>query len=459
MLINQVLKHIELFEYDNATFKLKALIERDESCVQAYILLLKIYKLQSNPKIKTTEKEFFNYVKLNKKHEEFYNYLESLKLDFDVKSISFEMKMFYLETLWKLGKIKKFQKFSETMNIFLLDNKMYSKYLEFTSFVEGKTKVQNFILIGKIIYFCETGNNIEFAGLIHQIKKDLFKKQKYEILKEQKFIKGITATLEMYKESCVEVYSNYIFFKLFECFLGLRKIDYRDVLEFILLSKKEIEQALLLEININEEIKEEITRRLKQTRSFSVVELPRGFINARKRLQANITMAQRGTIQEPKNSDDIGSYKLYKIKKEVKNIESSVGVEEYKLSELEKRTIKEMEYQINDFENLNSLAMSFIELDMYYVARMILEKMPESSNKCYLLAVVSKKINNYSEAIYIINNALDKYKLQDEEILPFLYIKATSFMSLNMMEDADRTFKIIKSINPSYRNVKEMYQY
>lgn len=455
MLINDIIKHVELYEYDSALNKIKQAISTDENKIEAYLLLLKIYNLQSNPEIQKIEKEFYNYVKNNKKYEEFFEYIQKGTTNFNIYKKSYEMQIFYMEALWNLGKIKEFRKYSEKFNISLLDNKNYAKYISFTEFVESKIKHQSYITIGKTIFYCETGNAKALEVYLEEYKKNILKKRRSEIEKDLVVYKSLLSTLKMYKDSDTIIYWNYLYFDLFKNFISQTNVDYRNLLEYILLAKNDNDLCLVLELDIKEEIKQEITTLLKKNGKVRVTDVPRAFTETRKKLQANITMAKKGSVSTGKEEKSIHEYKLYKLEGQSGTDNINLNTE-YIMSELEKKTLSEMEHQIGDYSNLESLVTSFIELEMFMVAKMISDKMDHSSNKSYLLSKVNYEMQNYSEVVLLVNQAINDFKLEADHKLPFLYLKAQSLKNLGLREELERVLFQIKSIDPSFKQIKEL---
>ncbi len=84
--------------------------------------------------------------------------------------------------------------------------------------------------------------------------------------------------------------------------------------------------------------------------------------------------------------------------------------------------------------------------------------MPETSNKYYLLGVVSNKKNEGSQAIYYSNHALGEFNLKEEDIVPFEYIKAEAFEILGDIGASKVCLERILSLNPSFRDAREKYR-
>ena len=107
-------------------------------------------------------------------------------------------------------------------------------------------------------------------------------------------------------------------------------------------------------------------------------------------------------------------------------------------------------------EKINSdIIVSYIKLRFFKVAELLATNLVENSNKYYLNSIIMLGQNNYPQVIELCNTALDKFKISEEEAVPFEYLKAEAFEYLNDFPSARICLERIAAINPNFRNTEE----
>lgn len=445
-------EHIDKYEFSEAISKLKVLVLDSDQRKEAYILLLKLLEENSCIEYCEYEKKYISFLKSSFLYEDMCRFCE-LKSELN-NSLSINFKIFKLESLWQIGKIKAFVDYARILNSEILDNKYFHVYDEFYKIVTSRTTKQLFMKVGKLIFLLETGNIKSYTEHILEFKNSILNSKREFSSDEKKFIKSIFNILLMYKDLSPIVYYDHLFYNYLNYVTEEKtgEIPAKEIIEYILLNKEKRELFILLELDLGILAYDAVFEYLK---TFQRKSIPFHFKKCRSAFQNDVSMARINNDLTTKR-DELESPDSYVATK----ILSSKRVDELfihskvEISKLEKNLITQFNIEPPSVEDLSNLVISFIEMGMNHIALNLAERMENSSNKSYLIAQINYNICDYSEAIYYTNNAINEFSMGLDDSVPFLYIKARSFEALGKTKEAQAAYRKIASSDPDFMNIR-----
>lgn len=106
-------------------------------------------------------------------------------------------------------------------------------------------------------------------------------------------------------------------------------------------------------------------------------------------------------------------------------------------------------------EEKESLVIALMELGLFDSSKMLLDKIESELNREYLRCEILYKEESYTDVIAIVNEVIVDYDLTAYERIPFYYLKANAYLKLNKDVEAQNLFSIINTLNPDYRSLRE----
>jgi hypothetical protein len=455
LVLQDVKAHIDRYEFSEAIVKLRNLINELDDKNEAYIILLKLLKENSKQEFYQVEKNYLHYLSKHNLFENMYEYCYSPSKG--ETPLSINLKLFKLESLWEVGKVKDFLKLAKILNTEIIDKKLFHTFEKFFNLVHSKTSKQAFLKLGKIIYLLEVGDITEYKKLVQELKQ-LFTNTKRACDKDElKILHSLNNILSMYRGVSPYVYYDYHFTKYLNALYQRKPLSLsgKELIEFVAINSDIKELYIILEMELGLLEKDAIFEYIKNNKSSSIRNIPYAFKNTKKILTPEISMARVDSdIQITK--DDIESPDKYHATKILasKHIDELFIHKRVEISKLERDLVTQFEIEPPENEDLANLIISFIEMDMNHIALNLANRMESSTNKSYLMAQINFNICDYTDAIYYINSAINEFNIKLDESVPFLYIKARSFEALGKSAEAQNTYRKIASCNPSFMDIR-----
>lgn len=449
MLLQDVKDQISRCEFDEARKKLNQIIQSEnDSQGEAYQLLLSISQNEEKNKIENIEMDYIKFLEKENQFENIYKILKAKLINEELKNI--KLIFIYLEVLWKLGRISEFTEVVNLTNQHLISLKYYNNYREFFQLVESKTLKNQNISLGKLLYFCDTGNIEEATKLLRNLLNDQIYSKNKKSSKAKALVQSVYSILKEHQVNSADMYYYKLFFKLLSYMHEGKPVNKKNLIEFLLMLKEGRDGLVLIELPIDESIKVPIAKYLKSQYKLKSKQVPVCFSDTK------VILINRSLIvgkKTEKNKQQTFVESLNHISLETEYLVSD-NLYSPRISALEKELIKQFEIEEYTEKDIKSFVVSFIEMEMYFIAYNLILKTEESPEKYYMMAEIKLRITDYSEGIYLLNEALNKYKIEKEEKLPFIYLKARIYEGMNKILDAKNMYREMAKIDPDYMNAR-----
>lgn len=325
---------------------------------------------------------------------------------------NYELQSFYLEALWQLGQVKKFEEKLKEVCKTILIKKYLSKALSLITLFDNRAREKKFWNKFKILYYAETND--------------------YEALK------ALTLNLESF-ESFYEILSIFdisepdISFtvlkqKIKEC--HQYEVMPNEIIEYILLAENDIERLRVFEIDyLEENIKSILFNIAQEKLKLKHVSIPVDMPNLKKALRPDFKIEKRTS-----KKTEISFPELYEIDGQI--IERDYVQQQYELSSQEKDIITRLAFENHDKSEYSELVKSMISINFYMAALKIVERMEFSEEKLYYQGYLNLKIGNFGESIYFINEYLNR--VEPEDLEPFIKMKRQAHQGLQRASAEDK---------------------
>lgn len=386
--------------------------------------------------------EFYNYLDKSKAYEQIYNLFFSRELEL----CQYNQLEFLLNSLNEMGRTSDFQLKAKEVTEYLLLNKLYPAFKKFTKRFSDQIDKQNYFLIAELIVNIDLGNITNTVKILEKIYKiSLSENQNISLIETTVGILGLSES-EDYRISKYKC-----FFKILISLKKTTLVSREDLTEALLFSEDELSYILVLEASNDKSLDRDLLIYLKKNYQVKLNSIPSFFKKVRKYLETELPIVKSKILE--KDNYEFPEERFEKIKQTKKNIRKNIL--SYKLEMEEINLIKHFEYDTREELISSDIVISFINLEFYSLAKKIALMLPDSTNQAYLLCRIYFNLNEFSECIYTANNCLTNFKLQEDDSVPFEYLKAVSFEQLGDNESATLCFKRIVSINPRFKNAKD----
>jgi hypothetical protein len=402
--------------------------------VEGYELLKKIHKHNKINKFSIYTQMYLDELVKNSKQIEIYKLLH----EDNNKSINNEM--IFLDCLLDLGKYDEYKKYSVKILKKILNAKYYNHYIQFSTKNEKYIEEDTFFLMGKIIFNFDTGNEAE---LIVSIKK-LLKKFDINYLEYSQALLNTEHIIADYNFNSVSGVKLKMKLRLIKNKIKNISVSDEELLNYIYLCDNKNDYFIINELTDKLEIKQYIKNSIDKISKTKFSEVPLFYVETRKSLKSSINI-----INKKINTNE---HSIFEIEKETQLKKDDHHIFENKIDLTESEKIKlfiENEEQVN----YEGIVTSLISMGMYQTALIHADKIIDLGNRYYLKSELNYKLNNFSESIYWINKSLTELLLDESGELPFIYLKALVFEKNNEPSMAQKYFREVVVIDPTYRSV------
>lgn len=453
-LLEKAREHISRYEFSQAIGTCKSILSSSEKCSEAYELLLEILKASDHIDYNKYLEDYLYFLKDREDFESFYLYFQTIELT--NKKVSIAMRMDYLLSIWKLGRLSEFYAECEKLHAFCIDQKYFNKLEEVIAFVEGYSQEQSYLLRGKIIFYCETNNQEKLDQVLSSFFRDSVYSCKSWDQVNLDELEALRNLLKLYKEQSVVNLREFFRIEIIYQLLGQidKKIPIKSILDFLLMSQHSEDIYLLYEREGHLIVEDAIGTYIESKFHQKLNKIPFIFEKTRDLFSTKMTMAVVDHSEEFKTEDDVETPKLYNISLEKQEFASRSTRQRKVITGLEKELLTQLKYEEYDQRTLNSLIVSFIEMDLLMTALELCSKLEESSNKYYITAQINLNLGNYAEVIIVVNDSFSRFDLSEVEKTPFNYLKALAFEHLDDNEKAQELFKLMAASDPGFMDVR-----
>ncbi|MFT6630764.1 MAG: hypothetical protein ACJAS4_000706 [Bacteriovoracaceae bacterium] len=417
--------------------KLDIANEKDDEFVQ-YILINQFTKNNQ----KDFNLKFCNYLYQQKYFSEIYEIINSKEL----KDLYSSEIIILLDSIFQMGRINEFFLKAKEINEYLLVNKYYVVYEKFVEVFNERLKSHDFFKLGKLLFLVEM-NDI--------VKMNIFIKEQMPLLLagkvEATFILAVYNLLEQVKTDDYKHHKNKILYKFFLKIKDLNEVLVKDFVDLLLLAEQKEDFFLTYEVSDNKVFKNSLMLYLKETYTLKLKEISPIFKLLKNDWDGKITISKINIANTAINTSIIKKEELIKSA----NLSETFFEEIYNLEEDEKRVLLQLQVEKNLDEISSDIIISYIKLRFFKVAEFLAKNLVENSNKYYLNSIIMLGQNNYPKVIELCNTALGKFKITEEEAVPFEYLKAEAFEYLDDFPSARICLERIAAINPNFRNTEE----
>lgn len=457
MLLQDVKDLINNQDFDQARAKLISIIDSDHAeKIEAYKLLLFLSQDLHQDEFNQIETQFINHLDHKSEYEELYKVLNS-KRNNEKTILTFEQNIFLLNCLWELGRVKEFAEAVKSINSRIIENKRYNHYLKFYETVTQKTNKYDFLLLSLIWIYIEQNHISKVIEKTNLYLDILFQKSN---LSKKRIIHNLEACLDIFYKGSSRDYRIDFLQKKIIIELNQHKglaTDSQLFIEYILQSDSDNDLVILLNEKDKLEFRSELLSYLKRAIKLKKFQIPKRYKNALELFQQEGVLVQKRTTthDEFQQQEDELIQSDIVIKPTQDSYLKPLKKKSYQLSPFEKDILKQLDLEDYSNEKIEELCVSFIELELYHCAEKTIDRLEPSTNKEYLKAEIALRMDNFSEVIYAVNDAIENYELKEEDQVPFLYQKFNAFRNLGKTEDAVRTAQYISRINPSFKQISE----
>lgn len=417
-----------------------------------YSLLLDLYAIE-------TDNEIDDYLELGILQLEStknYNLLERVcRLQIKTKSSTIKNEIMLMNCQWELGKVDVFMEMGKALNLKILENKYYNLYPGFLEAVEQRTKNVLYIYLGKINFYCLSGQFINAIGVMKQIDENwnnIQKNSKSKLNKDAVY-QRIHDSIAPYIEYKPELYLEYLYYK---SFLGRRKNDklsIKEAIEICLLGSTNTKYLIeILYLDIPDKTKYLLISYIKKQKNYSYQFVKNEHSELKKMFLTNIFTGKKSLEIIDNEVPDISEYvdSINDIPTDyIRNVSliTEISKEENEF------IIRILAKDTDIFENHERWIVVLIELSFYRACIKLIESLNKSIENLYLLSHCYFQLSEFLECIESANEGITQ--CSEEEAKSFLYMKAESYQRMGKEEEAYNYYKKVYLIDSSYRDIKE----
>jgi len=362
------------------------------------------------------------------KFEEIYLLLSFVQIE----KMSIKIIRQYLKATWKLGQVNDFYVNSKKICNFLVQNKYYAAHNEFIKEFNDKLESKSFFYLSKILNYVETCNIEKLSETLNQL----------ELLEERDSEKIIN----ILKLDTNRV--GIIYFEILKLENQLQKITNKKIIELLIFSDS---TDILIKMSSHLKGKNlDTIYNILVRRSVGLKKIPHRFKELRKLYTMNVSVTDVMDDEIPLKENPERKYE-----EEIVNIHDKTILEpELKITEIENRLIRAQSYLKYTQEELHELTISFISMDLLFIAKNLAQKIQDKAMNLYFMTEISNRMKLHSETLYYANESLMTLTLKEDQKINFLYLKLQALNGLGFNNEAKDCYLEICSINPSFRSLR-----
>jgi len=449
-------KNNEFIKAENIFEQLLSSKMNQSDLANLYFYTLEVKKKLKRKDLERPYSEYLNYLNESKQFAS----LNSLFKEAEESKVcfSFQDKCIYLNSLWECGQISTYDQTAKFLCSYLLENKLWNIADDFINKICAKRRYQLYPRFSKLMYLSHINDNKqlhEYSLSFISFLENEWVKVEDKHKKQSEYIEQIRCTIE----SCEEKNSNVeILLKYFNLYLSDNNKSHSQY------SKDDVIKALILFSENPEVLVKLIHQKLSST--------------SKQELAKFCYATTLNKNQLLKNNPNIKTYVRPSVNIKINRPDDSEGIEWSNISMIQSNLLEvtsakqtqrdhlissdEQEFmtriKLDDPEILiasENFIYSFISLDMYQAALLLLDKMEVGTNQSYLKAEIYINIHRYADVVDIVNGVLQELNFDFSKQIPFLYLKAEALYGLGKKNEALKTYNRILVFDPDYRQVKE----
>lgn len=389
--------------------------------------------------------QFFNYLFFNKHFEHIYNiYAKCCSGNFE-----YELAKVYVDTLFEMGRLADFEKMLRLIFEELISFKYYSCLNDFIKKYEKTLKCKNYYILGKITFLLEIQDMKALSSELKKIRKDYWNGKNNLLL-----LKKIYSIIAIEDIDCCNFFKEKLWFKMLVA--SGDNIDFllKEQCDAILFAEDQ-EDFLLVATILNDADCDEFLRFIKKNKGVSLRHFSYFLKDSKIKLKFQEGVVPKVIPLKTNEDESLLDFDVHT---------SEVVVEEFDYKPIYVESDDEI--TILNFFKLakdnrfytEAMVITFMNLRFYKLGKFLVSKIPTSSNQYYLDAMISLKLSQFSEVVDLVNSAITKFRIPNEEMIPFIVLKAIAFKKLGDEAQYQKLTSQIKYINPSFILTKDMWQ-
>lgn len=421
---------------------------RNYKALENYIVAGICEKNLSELIIDEITRDLFQVLSLDSKNQ-FLEYLFSIKrykklceiTDFgSLLASKVEIIILWLKSYWELGHVKSFQKNLENTLRELISVKAYyalDKVLgEFLDKIVNK-KLFTLIQIQKYAELYDVENLVILSKKIRE--KILDGKEDKDLLEK------IYIVLELLSSDDVRIRKEQLYTKIILSHYEDIELVKKELIESLLLADEKIDYLLIANC-LPDDIFSHYVSYLKHFKKVGTSDFP-PFLKNSVVKKSFVNDVNISTVEFKEERQEEESF-VRDIKSNFKEIDTSEVKTFYYESDDEKQMLRFLKIANDPSYFTKDLAISFFMMNYLNTSMYLVSRLVESSDKYYMMSLVSLKLKLYSKVVEYCNFALETYHIKNEEIIPFEILKACAFQGLGDKEEFTKIKMRIKKIDP-----------
>lgn len=368
----------------------------------------------------------------------------------------------YLECLWEIKNLDKFDNVAQEACENILTNKIFTYASEFFEWLLSIRKWRLYPYYSSIIFHLEVQDVEKAVSLAEQLEflvEDKWSKVENKKKSQKDYLIHLKKILDQYEYQDINFIKHQKKTKLKCACLEHenKKLNNKEVLEYIIVNANNPKTLSYLIPLIKDEVLQfEFINYIKSLsqKIHHLSDSPYSFISKYFKKEKRI---MKKSLQE-----EVFYPASYNIEKSEDEYDEKIFEKYFSNAEERDTAVAEQHFRtLLKFENEglekqgSMLAVAFMEMEMYEAAKMMLRKIQQSTYTKYINAEILLKQKKYIELIEDINLVFQKNSLSEKEKIPFYYLKATAYEGLNKPSNAQNLYSIIAAINPNFRLLRE----
>ena len=375
---------------------------------------------------------------------------------------NFVYKKIYLESLWNVTNISKFDLLAQQACEEILTDKIYTHGKQFLEWLKNTRKWLLYPRFSLILYHLELGNEQEALIELKELEEFICSKwSKIEAKKknQKEYLFHIYNILNEREVNLADLiaYKKLLIIKNHALGMIEYKISKKELLSLmILFSKNPKSLSYLLPLLGDEETKVLLIDYIKGFNLKGMFAPESPFYN----LMEYFTVKRNVNIVKNKQQQYFPtSYNLEGTKDEYDETIFENYLKNEKEEELDKNEVYFKSLVRHGMHELESekenLVIAFLELGLIDSSKLLVEKLELTPNTSYLKAEIFYKSEKYTDVIATVNEALVEFNLSESESIPFYYLKAMAYQKMSKTVEAQNILSLISTFNPDFRLLRE----
>lgn len=374
----------------------------------------------------------------------------------------FAYKKVYLQSLWKITNIAKFDLLAQQACEEILTDKIYTHGKTLMEWLKITRKWLLYPRFSLILYYLELGNEQEALKELEELEEFICSKwSKIEAKKknQKEYLYHIYNLLSDREVNLAELiaYKKLLNIKIYILGMIEYKTSKKELLSLMILYSKEPKSlAYLLPLFSDEDVKTLLINYIKDFNIKGMFAPESPFYN----LMEFFTVKRNVNVVKNKQQQYFPtSYNLEGTKDEYDESIFDSYLKNEKDQEISRNEVYFKGLVRHGVDEIDSekenLVIAFLELGLIDSSKLLIEKLDLSPNTLYLKAEIFYKDEKYTDVIATVNEALVEFKLSESESIPFYYLKAMAYQKLKKEVEAQNILSLISTYNPEFRLLKE----